>query len=141
MKTLLSLLFSLLIVAVCVLCLVSVIQTGNPLAWMSHLDCLLHVGDAGVCLSGMLVTIRFTRRIGDGLFGRLAYEEIVCPDIEVNNLDHALNKVRVTCLKHKCLYNVNKAFLPRAYIQLPDNTIVSTYVNRDGTIEIERMTE
>lgn len=37
------------------LSLTSAIVTGNPLAWLEQLDCLIDIGDVGVCLSVTVV--------------------------------------------------------------------------------------
>ncbi len=49
-------LFTLIIFLFLTVCLCSVIITGDPLAWIDHIPCLLHTGTFGLCLlSGVLV--------------------------------------------------------------------------------------
>lgn len=83
----------------------------------------------------MLAEFRFTQRIGDGLFGRLQYKDIVCPNIEVRDFEHACIKARATMIKHNCQLGVDRAFSPRATITI-DGITTQVYVNQSGRLEV-----
>jgi hypothetical protein len=82
----------------------------------------------------MIAKIRFTQRIGDGRFGRLSYKSIEWIG-EVRDFEHACIKARATMLKHSCLFNVDKALSPRAFITIL-GVRKQVYVNQQGGLEV-----
>jgi hypothetical protein len=87
----------------------------------------------------MLVSIRFIRRVGDGYFGRCAYQDVVCPNIVVRDFVHACVKVRATIVKHRGFYVISGAYFPCAWITLPDGQIVRVDVSRTGEVDCHIM--
>lgn len=87
----------------------------------------------------MLVKMRFIKRIGDGYFGRLEYQDVIVNDVEVRDLEHAGKRAYVTMRKHFCGLKISGAFFPYAFITLPDDTVYRVRVipnNPNPVIEL-----
>jgi len=85
----------------------------------------------------MIAQFRFIKSIGDGYFGRQDYKDIICPNIEVRDLNHAEIKARSTMLKHFCFFNVQNAFFPYCFVTLESVTYRMRLDKQTGKIETE----
>ncbi len=68
----------------------------------------------------MLATFKFIKRTGDGYFGRVDYVDVVCPNIEVRDLNHIIIKARATFRKHLAGWNSNSCYMSYCFVTLQD---------------------